>query len=129
MGGGDTLVTTPLPIFSNNVLCVNPSLDSYCTGGGLLLWIMCNFTVDLSTHTRSNASLLDQHLDGHLASMDALWTATKVHLEVISISENSFCVLGVFDFVMLQLFAAPGSALPLYMKTIIQEIEGGSICD
>ena len=68
----------------------------------------CQVTVEASTCGGSDASLLAQQLDDHLAFMDSLRTSARSRLTVISPTDEALRDLGIFDFVALHLFYAGG---------------------
>ena len=65
----------PLLTFINKVSFMNPSLDPDYSGGGGTPWVTRQGTVEASTRMGLYASLLEQQVDGRLASMGYLRTA------------------------------------------------------
>ena len=97
-----------LPLFVKIIYLMNPYLDPACAGGGFIHWVMHQGTVEASTHVGSEAYLLAQQMDVRLDSVDYMWTAAWVRLEVIPSADETLCNLVTFDLVSLHLFFAVG---------------------
>ena len=76
--GGRAHFSTSLPLldFVNNAYLLNPSLDPACSGGGFTPWMTRQGMVEASTREGADASLLAQQLDGRLALVESLRTAS-----------------------------------------------------
>ena len=66
----------------------------------------------MSTRWGADASLLKQHLDGRLASVEYLWMAARFHLVAILYVEEALRDLGTFAFFTLHLFSVERRHLP-----------------
>ena len=75
----------------------------------------------------ADASLLEQQLDGILASVDSLRTAAQVHLDCIPSADKALCDLEAFAFLVSHLLSAIGqhaSAVVdlLHLSKILKEL-------
>ena len=84
---------------------MNPSLDPACAEVGFTLCLNYQVTVEASTCGGANASLLDQQLDGRLASTDSLQKSVRFRLFTIPSTEEALRDLGMVDFVVSHLFS------------------------
>ena len=75
-------------------------------GGGFTPWMTCQGTIEASTCEREDASILEQHLDGQLGSLESLWIATRAHLACTPSADEALRELVTFAFVALHLFSA-----------------------
>ena len=73
----------PLLAYAKNVSVIKPSLEPDYNGGEFTPCMTCQGMVEVSTHRGSDASLLVQHLDVELASVDSLRTVAPFHLAII----------------------------------------------
>ena len=70
-------------------------------------WLTRQDTVEASTCGGADDSLLSHQLDGHLASTNSTWTATRVYLAAIPSADEALRDLGTFALVE-HLFYAGG---------------------
>ena len=77
-------------------------------GGGNTHWVTRQVMFEALTHMGSDASLLEQHLDGRLASAYSLRTSKRVCLEIISSADESLQNLDTFKFIALYIFPTGG---------------------
>ena len=68
----------------------------------------CQGTVEASNRGRSYASLLAQHMDVSLASVESLRTAARVRLACTLSTDEALRNLGTFAFVLSHLFSTAG---------------------
>ena len=73
--------------------------------------MICQVTVEVSTHEEEDASLLAQQLDGWMALVDSLRTDAQVRLACIPSTDEALHDLITFAFVALHLFSAAGRHL------------------
>ena len=78
-------------------------------GGGVTLCMTCQGTVEASTCWVSDASLLVQHLNFHLASAYSLRTVVWIHLSAILSADEALRDLISFAFVVSHLFFQVGA--------------------
>ena len=77
------------------------------------------------THMGSDASLLEQQLDGRLASAYSLRTAKRVCLEVIPSTDESLQNFDTFKFIALNIFPTGGrhAAAVVKLLRLIEKLE------
>ena len=103
--------------FVNNAPLWNRSLEQSCGGGWFTLWLKHQGIVEAPTYWGLDTSLLEHHLDGHLASEDSLWTYVWVHMAAILSVDEALRNLDTSAFVALYFLSAGGRHLSAMAET------------
>ena len=115
----------PILLFIKSISLRNHYLDPECNGGRVTPWLISQGNFEASTHFGEIASLLDQNLDGRLASADFLRMSVRILLSAIPFAYETLRDIVTFEFFSLHLFSVGGrhSSAVAYLLCLSERLE------